>query len=988
MAVKKELDDSNTSIMKEISVGQAILLPSDGSTPNISPDLKASKRLESTDKLNLSTNKVPQRMIPIPASDASSTLTVKNQLMLLSANANITPNDKVDLDQVHTEGKTKKSKLRSKTSTWKRVVSSNYETDKKDLMIKTSTLPSTSQKVSLDQSKQANIPEEDDQKISDLKNIINQLSQCGTSNSKELLNKFENIIGTEGFLALKTLFTENLLNSQPKIGQQLVKDIISDSDSECDDLPSAKRIKTDEKPKARKKKKTEVDKLNDDIMEMFIRDGVLSASGLRQHKKVPYVENDAHQDFEFDDSPCSDESMSSEDDESINCHQGSLSSDKEAFDHGQEIPLRKVEAQLQLDKCFLIIPRLNLDGVVMPAKIFKDGSIHKTVEANVLRTESKVPSDIVSTAKEEDSKLPRLIPIENPPSLDRNLELEEIASKKPVQSVNPMPPTYQVAPVVQGLISDVTITIDISDDEDVEYHEPLAKKKSPNKFIKRESPTQANGMSYSKTVRNLETFVYNLSYVKCRAGYLLKCNCEKCDYVTYDYKLFEYHIQTRHLLLKWSGSCKKCGKSVHSFGSLLDEYNHMDQVHIKRDCESVINKRTIGPIEELKKKRRGRPKKNEPKPLSSELTNEADSRSQNAASKKNQSLVASSRIEQALPANTTPHATDTNITNPPNKLVPIQSTVKTMLKLRCLPGDKLSSASNKNDQQISILGLNATTSNLASNVSTTSEKQSGISIQPLTSSNDDNSRTKSDQFNLNTSHSLSVQNQSTAPNLLGLQKNAVFMPVTASPMSNAKTKFLQPWLTTYDSKNKETVDQMVTKDCLTDKYKCMGSSCCFHSNDSNEFLRHLRIHERIQAQDALSYGRCAYCSYTTANVQQLVQHLQTCHKYDKYQCTKCFYRSVVDHYIFTHQQICHNDHSKIIFECNVPSAINFKEAVEEAKESRKNCISPIMCVCKFTDLDLIVSIIFHFFYSNTQAVNQSFSISTLSKSTTKKSIVR
>lgn len=961
--VKKESDDSNTSaIIKEIPVAQVILLKSGGLTPNALTDSKASKQFASTnvaEKPNFSTNIAPQGMIRIPASDDSSndiasTLTVKDKVSSLSENKIITHNDKVDLDQVHKEDKTRRPKLRSKkTSTRKRVVSTNYRTDKKDLMIKTSNLPSTSQQISLDQSKQAKITDEDDQKISDLKNIIEQLSKSGTSDTKELLSKFENIIGTEGFLTLKTLFTENLLNSQLKIEQPTVKDIISVSDSELYDLPLAKRFKNDEKPKPRRKKKTEVDKLNDDIMEMFIRDGVLSASGLRQHKKVPYVENDAHQDFEFDDSPCSDESMTSEDDESVNCHKGSSNgdrSDKEASDHEQELPSKELEAQFQLNKCFLIIPRLNLDGVIMPAKIFKDGSIHKTVEADVLHTNSEEPSEIESTARDEDSKMPQLIPIENLPCLEKSVELEEIATKKPVQAVSPMPPTSPVAPVVpvvQGLISDGIITIDISDDEDEEYNKPLTRKGSLNKL---ESPTHAHGMSYSKTVRNIETFVCNLSFVKCRAGYLLKCNCEKCDYVSYDYKLFEYHIQTRHLLLKWSGSCRKCERSVHSFGSLLDEYNHMDQVHIKKDSESVITERTIEPIKKSKKKRASRLKKNESKPLLSELIDDAGSMSQNADSRKNQNSVASSQT-QALPANKTPHETDINIANHLKKLLTIQSPIQTMLKLRCLPGDKLSSARIINDEQkkkdpptMSNMELMAATS---SNVSTTSDKQSTLSITPGKSANDDNnSRTKSDHSNLTTSHFVWVQNQPAAPNPLRLQTSAVFMPVT-QPMATATTKFLQPWLTTFDNKNKETIDQMMAKDGLIDKYKCMGSSCCFHSNDSNEFLRHLRIHERIQAQDASSYGRCAYCSYITPNVKQLVKHLQSSHRYDKYQCTKCFYRSVVDHYVFTHQQIYHNDHSGIIFECNVTSELNFKEAVEEAKESRKICISPIMCVCKF-----------------------------------------
>lgn len=1101
--------------------------------------VKKEKKEEAAVKITQNVPVVPE--IVIPAEDESTTMkqvsdeTIQvKQEISPSKNINEVSQTQIDTDfnDTETEDEDDQPLLKRKKLTRKRIIYSESESEnetskkkvnRKKRKVEQLELPTSSNLIKdVHPEQEVRSPErpiktpekvdQDERKVSDLKSLIKILSEGKTKDPKKLLSQFETIVGKQCFSTLKSLFVG--ASSSTSMSPHELEGKSNGSGSDDQPLMQQESRKADEnksKKKKKRKKRTELEKLKDDIMEMYIRDGVLSAHGLRHHKRIPYVEDDVLKDFETDD-----ESMP-DDDDSVNCQKGSSIGDRSQKENSpsENADQTEEEEKKSLSDCKVMLKKLDLTGIKMPVIIDKDGNI-KPLPGQA-KTEKILTLRLDTTAG-----LQQITPIKNPNTLNNissegkcqeSLELPVVATLPSIESL-------------QGIVSNCAneVTTEVIPSPSSENN----KAKIRSILFRTETPLVVSP-SPSKTIISFEKTVCNLSYVYCRTGIMLKCNTEKCKFEQSNHQLFQYHIQTRHLLAKWSGSCKLCNKSVSDFGSLLDEYNHMFNKHIRSDTGMVTNEPSE--YQELPPKKKGERKRKTESTLEArsllaentdmKMNNPSEARSEDQEqppkkkkkSKKNKKREKKKKTESALavesqsqPAenlvssekaaeqhkivsiaplesssteteiSSFPEIRNTHVTSPgtllinpsltplkqsavnglpsyspdlipttvanlekpstasnnphitfimypkvspmktpvptaldvPSKITPTITTAlnsvdepvtekpQIILKLRHLPGDKLSTIAKKDSENEaeSAKALPKSQEQAVSENNKTKIPQS-ILLKPVTNDSSernfvqvpvqflnimpisplpDGSFTKQrlrlvipkDPISLNQDkidevnggndlmHPTHVENMmeedtQDVESFATIKQLRLILP--QDPTSHNQDKFdqvnnikrLKPWLGRDDLKHPTHVENMLAEDCLVDLYKCMGSRCDFHTQDVEKFAAHLKEHE--ESRDLEAVGRCPYCKYSTAKVTNLVTHVETEHKCDRYACTKCFYRSVVEHYVNTHQTEFHNNESNTVLDC-VAEKINNKEAVQAVMESRSKFILPILCVCK------------------------------------------
>lgn len=510
--------------------------------------------------------------------------------------------------------KKKKSKLKRKSSSSVQMCSddeieitkaaeTHQKTEKCPMKQPSQTSTNDSEAVAELNESQQPLVEEEVKKVSELKNLINKLSHGETADAKNLLDTFESLVGKEGFDKLKSLFVKNQESSEKSCSEEVkavekaVEDsksrektpekveklenpekmlqsekkvlgnLLEESSNDESDVPLKTlllRSKAANKTKQTKKKRSEVDRLNEDINEMFIRDGVLKAQGLRDHKKKLYADDDLFQD-ELYDTECSDFTESSVTTEECS----SSESSERSFE--SDVPFT-----MPLSECRVLAEKLDLEGVEMPVTIMENGKIFflpKTKENLQEDSGDDAPQTTQIDLISDDELTAEDTSKQDLPAEDPAVKPEEEKPPSPV-----LPPNLEDVEI---------ITIEDDDDEPVILKAALSPPVLTNNLNSKVSRIIMETLSSppSQLITKNEKTVYNLSFYKCRVGITLKCNTEKCSYETLHEQMFTYHIQTRHLLTKWSGSCKLCNLSVSNFGSLIDEYNHMNQVHILGDSD-------------------------------------------------------------------------------------------------------------------------------------------------------------------------------------------------------------------------------------------------------------------------------------------------------------------------------------------------------------------------------------------------------------------
>lgn len=730
----------------------------------------------------------------------------------------------------------------------------------------------------------------EDEEVSQIKEIFEDLKNGSTKDPEVLKSKLENLMGPEGIAKLKTLFTESTADRDA-----------SEKNSKCDDgndseddvpLKNLRSIGLSKKKQKKRKKQTESEKLKNDIMNCFIRDEVLAATGLRRVKTKLYSE--MMMDYEDSDTSETSEALS-ENNDNLN-----------------------EEKPLQIKECSIALEKLDITGMTMPVTI-KNNQIHR-VQEDV--TTKQTSTDLVVSTLEPEEDLPITV---------IHLATEESE----------------------------TIVIDDDSDEEGTFKsvtdEKLTKKDfqevKPTHLVKHEflSPT-------SKLVSNCEKKVYNLSFVRCRAGVTLKCNGEKCLFETCSDQMFQYHIQTKHLFLKWSGWCLICNKSVSNFGLLLDEYNHMHDTHItlKEKLQAppvddkpktVKHQTAMSPQDDGEKRKRGRPKKispidnaDIPKPSAKETTPKVifsvsksslpmPLASSTPLSKSNTLLNTDPVLQYIQTINDHPRAvaatpiTGTIVLSAPiavvNPSVNSQPLSQPVIKFRNLPGDKLSNnkpAESSDDQPREVNKVVRT-----------------FIVKRITQgTNLFTEITKKD-----------IESDTTSLSVKEPLASSSFYQQTLTELN------LRPWLESADKKTSQNVNEMMKNECLVAKYKCMGSDCSFYTTDMKTFQIHLEMHENDLSQDKKYFGRCPYCKNVEYDLQKLTHHIRTNHRYACFNCPKCFYRAVTKVQVHLHQEKYHNDFSRTILACDEEASPKFfTAAMAEANRNIPKFVSQMTCARK------------------------------------------
>lgn len=382
----------------------------------------------------------------------------------------------------------------------------------------------------------------------------------------------------------------------------------------------------------------------------------------------------------------------------------------------------------------------------------------------------------------------------------------------------------------------------------------------------------------SKIVQSMEKVISNISYIRCRIGVMYKCNYENCR-VNCQKSIFQYHLKTRHLQVKWNGFCKLCNKTIFDSETPLDEeFNHMYNEHVMKD--KIVDKPEEYETEDSDQS------ENKREPITWTNTNSIPEIPENHDPKPAANNSEGNEDQTFIEPTTSMNHLTTLVDHPDTSTLPVTE------KVAVLPASSMI-------KDCHIWPLKP------------SDKSSlPESTNPLR--NDENS-------------------------------NNHFVQV---PTFNLTSK-LKPWIKVEDYKNPIKVASMLSEDCLVNLYKCMGSNCDFHSSCVKSFQSHLVSHQLHDNNDLKFVGSCSYCYFSSTNVLSLVQHIQAEHKYERYACTKCFYRSVEEMNLILHlplHQICvqKDDPDVIILDC-VAEKINLIEAKAEALEGRSKFIRAVKC---------------------------------------------
>lgn len=143
------------------------------------------------------------------------------------------------------------------------------------------------------------------------------------------------------------------------------------------------------------------------------------------------------------------------------------------------------------------------------------------------------------------------------------------------------------------------------------------------------------------------------------------------------------------------------------------------------------------------------------------------------------------------------------------------------------------------------------------------------------------------------------------PPQLGGTKVPVILPQTLSGslnINNIETEdILRPWISDSGfkcTKQKSTCMKMINQHCLAALFKCMGTTCCFFTNDKHLFQIHVELHFKLQPKDLRNCLVCAYCPYLGASIVGLIKHIESEHRYYVLSCNQCFYRSFNEYQLY------------------------------------------------------------------------------------------
>lgn len=252
------------------------------------------------------------------------------------------------------------------------------------------------------------------------------------------------------------------------------------------------------------------------------------------------------------------------------------------------------------------------------------------------------------------------------------------------------------------------------------------------------------------------------------------------------------------------------------------------------------------------------------------------------------------------------------------------SQAKPFLKVRQLPGDKLSTLSLPSTAPLAVATpLSSHTVAIPPRTSSSSSSLALVTVKALSSTPDSSNRfTQLFQVKIPSATKAVPVTSSTKDSSNDATSNSGDSNVSSTSVSLIKD-VLRPWLSHRSNKTSEACSKMLqSEECLSAFFKCMGSSCTFYTDDENIFKSHLLLHRKFQMDDWLNTLRCPYCVLepsASCSPDDYILHLHEVHGFDRYQCGLCFYRSYNEYPIFKqHHQAHHQDQKLCIIEVRSP----------------------------------------------------------------------
>lgn len=223
------------------------------------------------------------------------------------------------------------------------------------------------------------------------------------------------------------------------------------------------------------------------------------------------------------------------------------------------------------------------------------------------------------------------------------------------------------------------------------------------------------------------------------------------------------------------------------------------------------------------------------------------------------------------------------------------------------------------------------------------------------SKSDSSDTSKSTSLN-NSSSSLNTSQKTfnTSSNALELSKHVPYTvdieALIAKGSSNAELvsiKDLYPWIDQSISsimfKTRSSLDILLNEYSLFSTYKCMNEYCYFFTTDFEEFTTHAKSHDSIN-------NYCSYCLKNFDKSIDLCNHLDISHKFDRFQCNKCMFRSCQKGYVDVHQKNHHaNDENCEVFKSPVQKLLKSdrSKCLPALSKNREKFVMPYRCKSKY-----------------------------------------
>lgn len=179
-------------------------------------------------------------------------------------------------------------------------------------------------------------------------------------------------------------------------------------------------------------------------------------------------------------------------------------------------------------------------------------------------------------------------------------------------------------------------------------------------------------------------------------------------------------------------------------------------------------------------------------------------------------------------------------------------------------------------------------------------------------------------------------------------------PAIPLPLKHLNSKFhlINPWLArqkpNHCSKDSQTLLKMLTRENLICTFKCMAKCCSYATISRKNFSKHLECHQKAESFTEFLYF-CPYCLFEGESILDILEHYRD-HAYEKFQCGKCFYRSVSHESCWEHFKSFHLKDSESetkIYECPLESGPINKGTLSLLKSLREENVKQIVCTCKY-----------------------------------------